>query len=136
MSVTADHRDADPPITILMKDIVADLGTLLQKQVELARIEMRDELAAAKTGMGAVLFGGFVLAAGVVVAAIAAAQGVGSQLGWSAWEETAAASGILVLLGVVLLAFAFFRLRSHPMYPKRAARELQEDLQWLTKSPS
>lgn len=136
MSLPAGRQDADAPITLLVKDIVADLGTLVQKQLELARIEMRDELDAAKAGMGAMLFGGLVLGAALTLGVVAAAQAIGLQLGWAAWLATAVAGGALAAIGAVLFGFAVFRLRARSLYPKRAARGLQEDLQWLTKSPS
>jgi hypothetical protein len=122
----------DGSVTSLLADILGDVGTLVRKELELARVEIRSDLLSFKTPATLLLLGAALLAAGCIVTLVAAGVWIAWLRLWPQWAGYAIAALALLLLGAILLALALRRLRTANLYPERTAETLQESYQWLT----
>jgi uncharacterized membrane protein YqjE len=125
--------DDDASLGELFSRLTSDFGELVSTQVELAKVELKDEITAA--GKGAGLLTGAALA-GYLAAAL---------LSWAAaWglAEVMATGWAFLIVGLVWAAAAavlavngrkrFQRLHTFP----ETTRSLQEDAEWLHQQKS
>ena len=118
----------------LVAGLTNDLSTLMRQELELAKVELRQE--AAKTGKAAGLFGGAGLA-GWMVALFASmalmwALGEVMHLGWAAL--------IVTVLWAVAAAVMFMqgraKMRAVRPVPEQTVQTLKEDIQWAKNQKS
>ena len=103
--MAADPLTSDPSLGQLVASATRDLSTLMRKEVELAKLEIKRDVVAAGVGAGMLGGAGFVALVGVIFVGIAAAYGLaglGLALGWGFLIVAAAylvLGGLLALLG-------------------------------------
>lgn len=113
----------------LLVRISADASRLLRQEVELAKLEVRDE--AAKAGKAAGLFAGAGIAAHMVMlfGSLAAVFGLAHVLD-AAWAALIVA-GIWLVASSTLYASGRIRLRRVLPKPERTVETLKENAEWL-----
>jgi hypothetical protein len=130
-----DHAEqvSETSVGELIGNISNDLSTLFRQEVELAKVELKQEAAkAGKAGgmLGAAGFAGYlvvVLLTGALVAAL-------SNVIDTAWAALIVAV-IWAIVGAVLYANGRKRLKTVDPTPRRTVDTLKEDAQWL-KNPT
>lgn len=111
------------------QDLISDVGALLRSELQLARVEMRNDVAALGQGIALAAVGGVVAFLGVTYLLLAAVFALGATMPLS---TAALIVGALVLVvGVVLALVGMRRLRSTNPLPEQAIDSLQEDARWL-----
>lgn len=112
----------------LLGDIVGELQTIVRKEVELARHELREAVLvrgqAAAALVVAGLLGLIALACAVVAGAVALSLVMPR---WAAWAVVS--GGFLLLTGVALMV-ARTRARATPLEPERTRQSIEENVQW------
>jgi hypothetical protein len=118
---------AEPTLGELVQRATKDLSDLVHKEIELATLEIRQEVAAA--GKGAGMFGAAGISAllGAVFLSGAAAFAIGEV--WGVW------AGLLVVGGVYLLAAAVLALAGRRRIrevgpPERTIETVKDDFAW------
>ncbi|MDT3439806.1 MULTISPECIES: phage holin family protein [unclassified Pseudofrankia] len=121
---------ARPSAGQLVSGVAADMSTLIRKEVELAKVEVRQ--SASRAGKGAGMFGG---AAGAAVFAVlflllAAMFGLSEvmALGWAALIVAA----ILLLSAAVLGLVAKRTVKKVHPAPTQTVETLKEDVRWAS----
>ena len=112
----------------LVQSIAQDSGTLVRKEIELAKQEIFEALVArAKAAAGLVVAGLFGLV-GMLFAATAGAWALSLVLPlWASWLIVAGAFLLLAGAGAV---FAMAHLKVPPMAPEETKRTVKEDVEW------
>ncbi|WP_079144876.1 phage holin family protein [Streptomyces agglomeratus] len=112
----------------LLSDVTSDVQLLFRQEMELAKLEIREE--ATKAGKAAGMFGGAGFAGYMVAlfASLAAVFGLANVMdtGWAALIVT----GVWALVGAVLFVMGRSRMRSVSPKPERTVQTLKEDAQW------
>jgi len=141
MSATLSHADRTSPryepdesVGELLGKVASDIGGLLSTEVELAKVELRDE--ATRLGRAAGLFGG-----GAVVAWFAALL-LSFAAAWGLAELVDSIPLGFLIVGViyaavaaVLIVLARKRLREVHA-PEATIASIKEDIQWLKQQAS
>ncbi len=120
----------DEPITGLLRLLIADVGLIARREVELAKIELKEKASKAGAGIGllatgtacalyalGVLIAAAVLALAIVVPAWAAASIVGVVL-------------LAIAAGLALIGRAKLR-EGAPYAPIRTLETVEEDIGWM-----
>jgi len=111
----------------IFSDLVAQFTHLLQKEAQLARAELSENIGKAATGLGFVIAGAVLLIPALVIlldAAVAALTERGHLAPY--WSALIVGGGVLIL-GFLLVAFGTSRLRPSNMVPARTMKQLQRD---------
>lgn len=111
----------------IFSDLIAQFTRLLQKEGQLARAEVSENIGKAATGLGFVIGGAVLLIPALVVlldAAVAAITERGHLAPY--WSALIVGGGVLII-GLLLLAFGASRLRPSNMVPTRTMQQLQRD---------
>src|SRR3954451_18475795 len=126
-------RGDDRPVAELIKDLSDQTTTLIRKEMELARAELREK--GKRAGLGAGMFGGAgvlgLYAFGALTAALIAVLATALDHVWLAAlivaAVYAAVAGVLALTGKKQVEQAV------PPVPEQPAESVKEDVEW-TKS--
>jgi len=135
-TVTTDRTDNrnEGNLAQLVGGILTDAQELTRKQLELFKVEIRDNAEKAK-GIVALLVAG--LAAAIVACillGIAAAQGLLAMFpelpGWAAY---AIVGVVLAVVAGILFGVCKQKLDSFSVLPKQSVEALEENLEWKTE---
>lgn len=113
----------------LLGSLSSQVGTLVHKEVELARTEMTaNALRIGRSGAligvgGAIVYGAFLA---LVIAAIALL----ATLGLPVWVSALVVSVVLAVVGYVLIGQGRERLQTSSLAPKRTLDTLRDDATW------
>jgi uncharacterized membrane protein YqjE len=123
-----DVRADDRSVGELMGDLARDLGQLVRQELELAKVEIKEELA--KTGKAGGILGGTAVAAymALVLLSFAAAYGLDAVM------PTGFAFLIVGLVYAAVAAVLYGKgrqeLRNVRPVPEQTVETLKEDVQW------
>ena len=132
---TRDHADEVQETSVgeLIGNISNDLSTLFRPEVELAKVELKEE--AAKAGKAAGMLGGAGFAGylAVVLLSFALVFGLANVMdaGWAALIVAI----LWAIIGAVLYSAGRKKLKTVDPTPRRTVDTLKEDAQWL-KNPT
>jgi uncharacterized membrane protein YqjE len=122
------HPVEERSIGELFGHLTSDLGDLMRSEMELARVEIREEAAKAGKAAGMLGAGGLIAYLGVALLATAAAWGLAEAIdaGWAFLIV-----GLVVgAIGAVLVLMGRNRLRDVRPVPEETVETLKEDAQW------
>jgi len=130
-----DHEQpaGETSIGELIGNISSDLSQLFRQEVELAKVELRQEATKAGKAAGMLGVAGFAGYLAVVLLSFAAVFGLANVMdgGWAALIVAV----VWAIIGAVLYAAGRKRLKTVDPMPRRTVDTLKEDAQWL-KNPT
>jgi hypothetical protein len=112
----------------LVKELTANAQLLLQRQARLARLEAKLELQNGKKTAGLLGFAGMAAYAGVILALVGGALGLGDALGGRFWLGALIEAAVLLTIALVPGLLGYKRLPKNPLSRTRA--ELSKELTW------
>ena len=108
---TAHTSPADEEsITGLIRGIFDDLSTLIREEIALARVEIREQIANARTMATALAVAAVALMFGGMFLLVAVALGVADLLNWPAWAGFLVVAVLLMAVGAVSFSSARSKL--------------------------
>lgn len=113
-------------ISDIFTDIVDSLGTLVRKEMQLARTEISDKIG----GMGsaiAVIAGGGVLAMAALIFLLQALVEVLIRAGLSPAVSNLIVAGIVGVAGAIVISAGISRLKAANLVPERTIESLNRD---------
>lgn len=121
--------NGDRPLSEILGSLGRDVSELVQAQLDLAKLELREDARnAAKAGaMGAAAAA--VAIAALLLVGMAAAWAIAEA--WPAWSGFLIVAVVYALVAAVLVTVARKRLEPVTEGPTQTIQELQEDARWL-----
>lgn len=110
----------------LMGDLARESSDLIQKEIELARLETTEKIGELKAGVASVAVGGAIVFAGLLILLQAAALALDLVL-HRPWLSFAAVGGATLLLGLVALLAGGKRVGADTLTPERTVASLRKD---------
>ena len=132
-SVPTDReRLRDDPVAELLRSVVADIRLMLQREAELARLELKEKgsslAIAGELVAGALAVGLFAL--GTLVAAAV----LGLAIVVPAWASALIVGTLLVVVAAVLFLVGRERMRSvGSLAPTETIETVREDVAWMRR---
>jgi len=111
----------------IFSDLVAQFTTLVQKEAQLARAEVSESIGKAISGLGFVIGGAVLLIPALVVLLDAAVAALTEEGHLAPYWSALIVGGVVLILGLALLAFGSSRLRPATMIPTRTMHQFQRD---------
>ena len=123
------ERKEDRSLGELFGELAADMGTLVRKEVELARTEMNQKASRVGKDVGFLAVGGAVAYAGLL--AIVAAIIIGlATLGLQWWLAALIVGLVVAGIGYFLVQKGLDALKREDIAPRQTIETLQEDKEW------
>lgn len=128
----ANRERSGESITDLIRDLASDLSSLLGKEVELAKSEVRESVSGVQTAVGAIATGTAIAMAGLVVLLMSAVYGLSNIMDpWLAALITGAAA---LLIGYVMILSAKKKLSTDSIMPERTMESAKKDKETLERA--
>jgi uncharacterized BrkB/YihY/UPF0761 family membrane protein len=128
----AGNRAGDNPGEVstvrLVGQVAGDVGTLVKKEVELARQEVTEAITARVKAVAAFVVIGVI--ALFVVGFLGAAGAAGLSLVVPLWLALLIVAGVFVLLAGLAAAFGVSRIKKPPLKPEKTKQTIKEDVEW------
>lgn len=124
----ADKDTADRSLGELVSSATRDLSTLIRSEVQLAKVEIKQEVAAAGKGAGLLGGAGFLGVLALVFLSISAAYGIswlGVPLGCAFFTV-----GALYAIGAAVLALSGRKSLRKVGPPERTIETVKDDIAW------
>jgi membrane protein len=112
----------------LVGRVAADVGTLIRKEVELARQEVTEGVTARLKGAAA--FGGAAVMGLFMLGFLAAAGAVALALVMPMWAALLIVAGVFLLSALGAALFGRARMKEPPIAPEKARANIKEDVEW------
>lgn len=129
---TDQERLRDDPVAELLRSVVADIRLMVQREAELARLELKEKgsslAIAGELVAGALAVGLFAL--GTLVAAAV----LGLAIVLPAWASALIVGTLLVVVAAVLFLVGRERMRSvGSLAPTETIETVREDVAWMRR---
>ena len=127
-AMKAEASNGQRSMPELMRSIASDTATLVRKEVELARGEMMEAIAARLKAAGAMAGAGVAAFVALIFLGAAAASGLEQVV--SAWAARLIVGGGFLLLAALAVALGLIRAKSPSLKPEKTVETVKEDVEW------
>jgi drug/metabolite transporter (DMT)-like permease len=128
----ATDRMDDRSLGELFAELSRETGTLVRKEVELAKVELTANLRQVGTDAGITAAGGALAHAGLLVVLAALVLGL-AELGVPAWLSAVIVGIGTIVVGYVLVNRGLTNLRRTHVAPTQTIETLKENARWTTR---
>jgi uncharacterized membrane protein YqjE len=118
----------------LFSELAQETGTLVRKEVELAKVELTAKAKIAGRDAALVAVGGSIVALGAMALIAALILVLGTFL--PLWASALIVGLMVTILGGVLVALGIKAFQGLDMAPRQTIQTLQEDKRWLSEQVS
>ncbi|MDQ4005655.1 MAG: YihY family inner membrane protein [Actinomycetota bacterium] len=112
----------------LVGQVAGDVGTLVKKEVELARQEIME--AVTSRLKGAAVFAAIGVIAMFIVGFLAAAGAAALDLVLPTWAALLIVAGVFVIIAILAFLVGRRLLKQPPMAPEQTKKTIKEDVEW------
>jgi hypothetical protein len=121
-------REASP--SELLRSLVADARLMLQREVELAKLEVKDK--GSRLGLAGRILAGAAVVAMLALGTLIAAAVLGLAIVLPAWAAALVVGTMLVLVAAVMLLIGRARMRAvGSLAPTATIETAREDMAWI-----
>jgi hypothetical protein len=133
----ASEREMDQSsFASLLGGAISDIRELFRQEVNLARVEIRQEVANAKAAAIKIGIAAVALLMGTLLLLTALARGVSDLFDWPVWAGHALVGALLAVVGGALFAMARPNLKAVGPVPARTMRTMKENVEWVKRETS
>jgi uncharacterized membrane protein YqjE len=144
---TAEHRATHPhthhesrPLSSLLRELRDEALTLVQKEFQLARVEMTEKVDEAQNAVATSIGGAALLLAGLFTLCMAVAAGVYAAMiaadiapAISLWAAPLVVGALIALIGYAMVNRAKKVTRAEHWRPERTQRSVRETRDWAER---
>jgi MFS family permease len=117
----------------LLRGILMDVRTLIREEIELARVEIREQAGRARAAAVSFAVAAVALASGGILLLIALATAIADLLDWPVWSGFLIVAALLSVVGMVTLASGRRQLQQVRPIPAETVTTLKENSEWIAK---
>lgn len=125
-----DHENRS--VIQLVSDVSRELQDIVRKEIELARLEIGENISSLNSSIASLAIGGVILHSGFLVLLAAAVLGL-NELLEQMWLSAVVIGALTIGIGAILLVEARSRLRGERLQPTRSQRSLRKDKQLISE---
>jgi VIT1/CCC1 family predicted Fe2+/Mn2+ transporter len=118
----------------LFSELSTDLSTLVRQEIELARTETTEKVSTAARSAGALVAGGLIAYAGVIVVLIAVAILLGEIM--PLWLAMLIVGLVVLVIGAIMAISGKNKLANLNVVPEKTVETLKEDARWAKEQVS
>lgn len=118
--------------TDLVRHLATDLSTLLRKEIELAKSELRESVSEAQTAVGAIASGAVIAIAGLVVLLMSAVYGLSNVV--EPWLAALIVGAAALLVGYLMVGSAKKKLSADSAVPERTVESTKKDKETVQRA--
>ena len=128
------ENESRPSISSLISGILRDATELIFKQMVAARLEMREEVANAKSTAVLMALGAVALMVGSILLALTVVYVLQAYSGLELWLCYGVVGAVIFLVGLMILFMGKRRAARTSLVPTTTIENAKEDARWITRS--
>ena len=118
----------------LLSGIVVDAAKLLAQELELAKLELQEDIQRTKALFALLMIGGALAALGLLFLLVMAAFLLNAGMRLPLWACFGIIGGVIFVLSGVFLITARIKNAKVDFVPQRSAEAVKEDFEWISSS--
>lgn len=127
--------DEERPLSELLGRMTTDVGNLLTTQIELAKVEIKDEVSRAGKGVGMVGGGGLAAWFALLMVSFAVAYALSDAMD-RLWAGFLVLTVVYAAIAAALIASGRARIADAPPIGHETVETIKEDLEWARQQRS
>ncbi len=127
-----NRQNGAESITDLIRNLATDVSTLLGKEMELAKSEVRESVSEVKTAVGAIATGAALAMAGLVVLLMSAVYGLSNVV--EPWLAALIVGAAALLIGYLMVHSAKEKMSASAVVPDRTLESAKKDTATIKRS--
>ena len=134
----ARRTDTNESIPTLVSRLGDDVMDLFKSQLELFKVEVKEEVSTYTRGVATIAIGGVIATVGFALLNVAIAFAVSTLFAQAGFSQPASyalgfvvTGAFYVLVGGIIVLLMKNRLAKHDLVPQRTVQELRKDKEWL-----
>jgi uncharacterized membrane protein YqjE len=131
-----EPKDSDRSLGELVSEMSSDLSALIRKEIELARVELKDEARQAAKAGGMLGGGAFVGYLAALLLSLSLAWGLNDAFDNAGWLGFLIVGALYAIASGALLAQGRNKLKEFNPVPEQTVETLKEDVQWVKEQKS
>ena len=131
-----EPKDSDRSLGELVSEMSSDLSALIRKEIELARVELKDEARRAAKAGGMLGGGAFVGNLAALLLSLSLAWGLNDAFDNAGWLGFLIVGALYAIASGALLAQGRNKLKEFNPVPEQTVETLKEDVQWVKEQKS
>jgi hypothetical protein len=128
------NQENRPGIMELVSGILRDATEIISKEVKAARLEMREELAKAKSTALLMGLGAAALIVGSILLSLTLVYLLQEFSGLDLWICYGIVGGVISVVGLIILFMGKQRAAATNLVPTDSIEKAKEDARWITRS--
>lgn len=120
----------------LLSDVLNDIRDLFRQEVNLAKVEIKQEIANAKAAAIKIGIAAVAMLLAAVFLLTALSRGISDLAHIPVWAGFAIVGALLGIVGGVLLAAARSNVAAAGPIPRRTVRTMKENVEWVKRETS
>jgi cytochrome c biogenesis protein CcdA len=121
-----EHHEHEPPLKELAGRLSYDFSQLVQKEIELGKLELEQKAKRAGAQAGTAAVGGAVLYAGLLALVAAAILGLSHLV--ASWLAALIVGAAIVLAGALMLQTARAKFKKTDYVPRQSTESIKRDV--------
>jgi len=118
----------DRSIGELFSELATETGTLIRKEIELAKVELSQKANRVGRNVGYLVLGGAVAYAALLALLAAIIIVLANVIPW--WAAAFVVAVVVGIVAAVMISKALTALKQTELAPRQTAETLKEDVQW------
>jgi uncharacterized membrane protein YqjE len=131
--VPSRHTDDQESWSDLVAGIVTDAAQLFRKEIELAKIEIRNDLRKLKSLLTGIVIGAIFVVLGISILCVALALALFAYTTLPQWVCFGVVGAVMLVAGLCFIA-AVSRKKNFDLIPQRTVEAVKEDVGWITST--
>jgi uncharacterized membrane protein YqjE len=133
-SETRDANITNSSWSDLLSGIFIDVAKLLAQELELAKLELQEDIQRAKGYFALLVIGGSMAAIGLLFLLLMAAFLLNTGTRLPLWACFGIIGGVIFIVGAGLLVAGKIKNSEVDFVPQRSAEAVKEDFEWISSS--
>ncbi len=129
-----DRAHAQPSLGELFSDLSRETQTLINQELQLARLELKENVAGVGRSAAQMAIGGAIAYAGFIGLMLAAIYALSQVV--EPWLAALITGLVVAAVGALLLFSGYNALKQLDLTPRRTVATIQENAQWLKRELS
>lgn len=134
MARTEIHSAEDSSWSELLSGIVSDVAQLFAHEIELAKLELKEDIRATKAFVGFLVVGASIAAMGFFMILVMLAYLLNAKTILPLWGCFGIVGGGTFLVGAAFLMWSNHKKATVDFIPQRATEAVKEDIGWISSS--
>jgi len=118
----------DRSIGELFSELATETGTLIRKEIELAKVELSQKASRVGRNVGYLVLGGAVAYAALLALLAAIITALANVIPW--WAAAFVVAVVVGIVAAVMISKAVATLKQTELAPRQTTETLKEDVQW------